>query len=1100
MNRNFRKWLACAVAVTIAVYNAPYIVEALEVIKDSVQVDSNNSSEEEGTKPEDEQNSDVPQAEGDAAQPEDNGVQSEDGTLAEEGNSENTTEQNNTDGLTQAGAFWVSGAKGTDWTFSDNGELTINSGTGKKIRIVGDGQETKNRVVIEEGYQGTVTIKNLNIDSKGQYSRAFEVQSLDGRNTNVELILEGENTLKSGEQNPGLKFAGKGSGSLLTIKGDGQLTAIGGKYGAGIGGGYKESGNNITISGGIVIATGGLSGAGIGGGYLGSGNNITISGGIVTATGETGGAGIGGGNRGIMSGIIPPDAGNGSNITITGGTVTATGGSDGSGIGRGGGKSGSANNIKIAGGSVKASSISITPKDEDNAENVYLVKLDGQKGIKIVRVNDKNYNVSANHPDDESLYLYMPVGEHTITTNNDTYNVNVSDSGYIFTNSWIKKLSITGWTYGGIANNPSATAKFGNVEFTYSNEKDGNYTSNVPTDAGTYYVKATVKETKNYTGLVSDPVEFEITKATSLINFKDGTSFNKTYNEEPVKVTKEDVKTSGSTGDVSFTFEKKVNDNWETVKESPKEAGTYQVKAILAEDANYNSAESKYLEFTIDKADSKVEITTKSLDKVYDGNAVSNPEYTTLGSNGNVTIKWMKKSENKNWEDLSKAPIEVGNYRVIVELAKNDNYNSASATLEFTIYGKAPEVTEESGKVDISTDRIEINTEVAEGNKDVYFYCTEITKVPNPPAISSKFRKVDEWEKANGSKHVFTGLKPNTTYHIWKYDNAKPEGEKLTYEYSIKTDSPSTPSIPSKPDEKPETGVDIVDKIAGEDRYDTSVSISQKVFPSKSEKVYLVSGEKFPDALSSAALTGKGDGPILLINDKNIDKILSEIDRLDAKEIVFIGGNSVSDANEAKIRKFAKENSLVINSFVGKDRYETSVKVAEQTISKYGNKGKVIIADGRNYPDTVSIASYAAKEGIPVILVNGNKVPDVVKNFLNKYKISNVIIVGGDKAVGKDVEKLFKSVDRVAGDDRYDTSKKIAEKFFAGSKIVFVASGESFADSLSVSYYAGAKNAPILLTKANSLDNDTKEYLEKNKDKEYIIVGGDKAINPDLFK
>ena len=86
---------------------------------------------------------------------------------------------------------------------------------------------------------------------------------------------------------------------------------------------------------------------------------------------------------GIASGTIPTDAGNGSNITITGGTVTAIGGSDGSGIGRGGGKSGSANNIKIAGGSVKASSISITPKDEDNAKDVYLVKLDGKKVLQV---------------------------------------------------------------------------------------------------------------------------------------------------------------------------------------------------------------------------------------------------------------------------------------------------------------------------------------------------------------------------------------------------------------------------------------------------------------------------------------------------------------------------------------------------------------------------------------------------------------------------------------------------------------------------------------------------------------------------------------------
>ena len=316
---------------------------------------------------------------------------------------------------------------------------------------------------------------------------------------------------------------------------------------------------------------------------------------------------------------------------------------------------------------------------------------------------------------------------------------------------------------------------------------------------------------------------------------------------------------------------------------------------------------------------------------------------------------------------------------------------------------------------------------------------------------------------------------------------------------------PSIPSIPEKPQEekpeKPSEGVqvEVVDKIAGENRYETSLEISQKVY-STSEKVYLVSGEKFSDALSSAALAGQKDGPILLINDKNIDKILAEINRLGAKEIVFVGGNSISKANEIKVEKFAKDKFISVKKLIGKNRFETAIKVAEETIAKRGNKGKVIIADGRNYPDAVSIAPYSSKEGIPVILVNGNKVPDDVKSFLNKYKIKEAIIVGGTEAVGKDVEKLFDSFERIAGEDRYDTSKKVAERLFAGSNTVFIASGESFADSLSVSYYAGNQNAPVLLTKANSLDNDTRDFLNANKDKNYIIIGGDKAVNPNLFK
>ena len=297
---------------------------------------------------------------------------------------------------------------------------------------------------------------------------------------------------------------------------------------------------------------------------------------------------------------------------------------------------------------------------------------------------------------------------------------------------------------------------------------------------------------------------------------------------------------------------------------------------------------------------------------------------------------------------------------------------------------------------------------------------------------------------------------------------------------------------------RPGMKVNVVERIEGENRYATSLAVSKKAF-SKANKVFLVSGEKFPDALSASSLAAKGNGPILLVNDKNVDKILSEVERLKAKEIVLVGGGSISSSNKTKVKEFAKENSATVSELSGKDRYATAVKVANQTIARFGNKGKVIIADGRNYPDAVSIAPYASKEGIPVLLVNGNKVSNDVKNFVKKNNIKEAIIVGGTKAVGKEVEKSFKKVVRIAGANRYETSTKIAEKFFAKADGIFMASGEEFADSLSVSYYAGKKNTPVVLTRPNRLHDNTRKYMENNKNKKYYVIGGENAVTSNLF-
>lgn len=97
---------------------------------------------------------------------------------------------------------------------------------------------------------------------------------------------------------------------------------------------------------------------------------------------------------------------------------------------------------------------------------------------------------------------------------------------------------------------------------------------------------------------------------------------------------------------------------------------------------------TRNIEVKVSKADSAVTITTQSLDKVYDGNMVSVPEYTTSGSDGQVTIKWQENTgsvDTPKWEDLKSAPSTVGTYRVVVELAGNANYKPASATLNFVI-------------------------------------------------------------------------------------------------------------------------------------------------------------------------------------------------------------------------------------------------------------------------------------------------------------------------------------------------------------------------------------------------------------------------------
>ena len=207
------------------------------------------------------------------------------------------------------------------------GDIKVTVSEGVQYVVQGDGEpkECSALVVSGESTQHNLTItgdssaaakvylKDLNIDtsSKDQVSPV----SVDG---NVELIVEGNNLLRSGQYAAALEKVGSGS---LIIDGSGQLETHGAYQGAGIGGGQNADVHNIEIRGGTIIAYGGEGAAGIGGSNHGSVDGITIIGGTVKAFGNTCAAAIGG------------QSGNVSNITITGGNITLQKSGDASWIG-----------------------------------------------------------------------------------------------------------------------------------------------------------------------------------------------------------------------------------------------------------------------------------------------------------------------------------------------------------------------------------------------------------------------------------------------------------------------------------------------------------------------------------------------------------------------------------------------------------------------------------------------------------------------------------------------------------------------------------------------------------------------------------------------
>ena len=252
------------------------------------------------------------------------------------------------------------------------------------------GTSNENTVTIDTSEGNVdVTFDDLKIDAS---SRGYKDPTDTGKaavsvtgkgDTNIEL--NGDNELSGSGAHAALEHNqtvdGEGNGELTIQDKDknGSLTATGGiQNGAGIGaGGYGVSSGKIEITGGDITAIGGKSAAGIGGsGYRGDAD-ITISGGTIRATGGDQAAGIGGGGL----------YGSG-NITITGDAVIeeSIGGSSGAGAGNSTGGAG------IGGGAGGHGTIDIS----GNAQVKNALGKDGGAGIGSGHDGDGNVTISGN--------------------------------------------------------------------------------------------------------------------------------------------------------------------------------------------------------------------------------------------------------------------------------------------------------------------------------------------------------------------------------------------------------------------------------------------------------------------------------------------------------------------------------------------------------------------------------------------------------------------------------------------------------------------------------------------------------------------------------
>jgi putative cell wall-binding protein/sugar lactone lactonase YvrE len=183
----------------------------------------------------------------------------------------------------------------------------------------------------------------------------------------------------------------------------------------------------------------------------------------------------------------------------------------------------------------------------------------------------------------------------------------------------------------------------------------------------------------------------------------------------------------------------------------------------------------------------------------------------------------------------------------------------------------------------------------------------------------------------------------------------------------------------------------------------------------------------------------------------------------------------------------------------GSDRFATAVAASKAHFPKTASV--VFLANGLNFADALSASAAAAHKGGPLLLTSPTSLPASTLAELKRLKPKSVVVVGGTGAVSNTVAAKVKAlgatVTRLAGKDRFATSRAVAAAEFSSSDYAYIANGLAFPDALAASGAAGAKGAPVILVNgtAHAADAETLNTLKKLKVYTTYVAGGTGAVS-----
>lgn len=184
----------------------------------------------------------------------------------------------------------------------------------------------------------------------------------------------------------------------------------------------------------------------------------------------------------------------------------------------------------------------------------------------------------------------------------------------------------------------------------------------------------------------------------------------------------------------------------------------------------------------------------------------------------------------------------------------------------------------------------------------------------------------------------------------------------------------------------------------------------------------------------------------------------------------------------------------------GHDRFETAVEISKEG---WPSADIVLLAVSDNFPDALAGAPLAYQLDAPILLTQSDRLNEKTKAEIERLGANEVIILGGTGVISGTVEVELHdmgiaTVERLGGENRFETAKMIADRMGFETGRVMVVDGYNYPDALAIAPFAAKNGYPIVPVSTDFIPDHAQDIIDRAF--QAYVIGGVNAVSDEVYE